>query len=270
MEFISQLLEHPSLFAYFQGANNYSWLKFQNDERRLLAKPLSYFEERLPTFIRIHKTALINPAFIATLQPPPRPKMAGTVCMQDGTELPVSRRRWSQVVNALTTSPAAPPTKIIFRESLTDAGQRANAHSSIVLAIMPTDSLRLTRQCIDAFGLPYQLDHAETGAGLATDVLDTPVQEWPTLIILDARTNRPDRLTTLRELKSHDQLRSIPVVWLGAPGDDTTQVYTLEANSVVIISGETSTFVQVIEQLCRYWLIMVRLPPRPLQVPAYQ
>ena len=207
MEFIGQLLEHPSLFAYFQGANNYSWLKFQNGERRLLAKPLSYFEERLPTFIRIHKTALINPAFIATLQPPPRPKMAGTVCMQDGTELAVSRRRWSQVVNSLTTAPAHSPPKVVFRESLPDAGQRADAPSSIVLAIMPTDSLRLTRQCIDAFGLPYQLDHAEAGAGLVTDLLANPVEEWPTLIILDARTNRLDRLATLRELKTNHQLR---------------------------------------------------------------
>lgn len=93
MPFITQLLEHPSLLAYFSGTNNYTWLQFRNGERRLLAKPLTYFEERLPAFIRVHKTALVNPSCVTGVQHPARTKMPGYVQMYDGAELPVSRRR---------------------------------------------------------------------------------------------------------------------------------------------------------------------------------
>ena len=114
MQFISQLLEHPSLLAYFSGASNYTWLQFQNGERRLLAKPLVYFEERLPGFIRVHRTALVNPACVVSIQQPPRPKMSGSVRMHDGIELPVSRRRWNDVVQLLqTTLDETNPTGVV-------------------------------------------------------------------------------------------------------------------------------------------------------------
>jgi hypothetical protein len=68
-------------------------------------------------------------------------------------------------------------------------------------------------------------------------------------------------MLTLRSLKSHHQLRAIPVVWLAAPGEDTMQAYVLNANSVVVISDGLVSFTRVIEQLCQYWLTLVQLPP---------
>lgn len=268
MEFISQLLEHPALFAFFSGANNYSWLHFQNGERRLLAKPLTYFEERLPGFIRIHKTVLINPACVASIQHPPRTKMAGIVRMQDGTALPVSRRRWAQVVQLLTADPA------VAQSTVPSAGNTAGvlpglSVSKSVLAVMSVDNLLLTQQCLDTLAVGYQLDQAERAAGLAKELLHRPAQDWPTLILLDARTNRPDRLIALREFKSHPLLRPIPIVWLASPADDMMPAYALEANSVVVVNRDASSFVSAIEQLCRYWLLVVRLPPRPVVAPVY-
>ena len=63
MQVINPLLSHPVLLAYFSGADNYSWVYFRNGKRQLLAKPLTYFERQLPDFIRIHKIAVVNPAF---------------------------------------------------------------------------------------------------------------------------------------------------------------------------------------------------------------
>lgn len=261
MQFISQLLEHPSLLAYFSGASNYTWLQFQNGERRLLAKPLVYFEERLPGFIRVHRTALVNPACVVSIQQPPRPKMSGSVRMHDGIELPVSRRRWNDVVQLLqTTLDETNPTGVV-RNGLPGFAERVSyvPPELVVLTVMAGDALLLTRDCINALGLNCRLQHVKLGAELVSALLLDPAHKRPALILLDARTNRPDRILTLRALKSHALLRAIPVVWLAAPGDDSMQVYALDANSVVVVGDGSASFVRAIEQLCRYWLMVVQL-----------
>lgn len=264
--FISQLLEHPSLLAYFSGANNYTWLQFRNGDRRLLAKPLTYFEERLPAFVRIHKTALINPACVASVHHPLRAKAPGTVRMQDGNELPVSRRRWNDVLRVLQTHADEARSAALPTER-PDAEQKPNRRAPylppplVVITVMTGDALLLTRDRIDQLGLSCSLHHLESGAELATFLLLSPPQEWPVLVLLDSRTNRADRMLALRALKGHARLRAIPVIWLAAPGHDTVQAYTLDANSVVVIDDEPGSFKRVIEQLCRYWLVVAQLPP---------
>lgn len=266
MQFISQVLQYPSLLAYFSGANNYTWLQFRNGERRLLAKPLTYFEERLPDFVRIHKTALINPACVVNIHHPSRAKMPGTVQMLDGTELPVSRRRWNDVIELLQThlnetNPAVALVEGPDEEST--ANQRVPYVSPplVVMAVMAGDALLLTRERIDLFGLNCVLQHIEFGAELATALLLSPARKRPALILLDSRTNRADRVLALRALKGHPQLRAIPVVWLAAPGDDTAQAYALDANSVVMVADDPALFKRAVEQLCQYWLKVVQLPP---------
>jgi CheY-like chemotaxis protein len=269
VQFISQILEHPSLLAYFSGANNYTWLQFRNGERRLLAKPLTYFEDRLPEFIRIHKTALINPACVASIHYPPRPKMPGTVQMQDGNVLPVSRRRWNEVAQLLHTqiSDALTSTTVLAVNGSAETAEgqtTAFPYTSpplVMQAVMTGDALLLTHECIEAAKIPCLLKHSESGNALANALMMNPLQDRPALILLDARTNRSDRMLALRSLKNHPRLRSIPVVWLAAPGDDTMQAYTLDANSVVVVPDGASSFSRIIEQLCRYWLMIVQLPP---------
>jgi len=263
VQFISQILEHPSLIAYFSGASNYTWLQFRNGERRLLSKSLTYFEEQLPAFVRIHKTALVNPTCVVGMEAPPRPKMAGMVRMHDGTELPVSRRRWDDVARLLQAR--LDESEVQVDEPSVAAKRAANPNSTalppVVLAVMTGDALLLARECINSLGLNCQLQHVDSGAALANSLLLAPSDQRPALIILDARTNRSDRMLTLRSLKSHHQLRAIPVVWLAAPGEDTMQAYVLNANSVVVISDGLVSFTRVIEQLCQYWLTLVQLPP---------
>ncbi|GAB2570382.1 hypothetical protein GCM10027190_20370 [Spirosoma areae] len=193
--------------------------------------------------------------------------MPGTVEMQDGTELPVSRRRWNDVSRLLQSNVEEASPDLVSPNELTDGERDLNmgipytTPPLAVLAVMESNSLRITRQCIEAFGLPFRLHHLEWGVELANALLLNPAQDRPALILLDARMNWPDRILTLRALKSHARLRAIPVVWLTSPGDDTMQAYTLQANSVVVVPNEPESFVQAIEQLCRYWLMLVQLPP---------
>lgn len=268
MQLISQFLEHPNRLAYFAGANNYTWLQLGNGERRLLAKPLTYFEERLPAFVRIHKTALINPAYVAGVYPPPGPKKAGAVRMLDGTELPVSRRRWSDVVQHLPSTQAGGHPVVLPPDEPPAARPSAVSQPAVcaplplrVLAVMKDDALRLTEQCLDQLALNFALQHLRSGAALANALLLGPPGERPVLILLDARTNRADRVLTLRALKSHDRLLAIPVVWVGAPDDDPMQAYDLKANSVILVGHEPTAFRRAVEQVCRYWLMLVQLPP---------
>ena len=257
MLLINQLLQQPALLAYFVGADNYAWLQFRSGERRLLAKPLVYFEERLPSFIRIHKTALINPVCISSLQAPPRPKMAGSVRLLDGTELPVSRRRWPKVVQLVQTNPdlaESPPNQDSPEPYTENAVESLRVH-----LIMSGDTLLLTQQCLSELGLPCRVQSTPSGAEFASSLLSGSPQGWPLLILIDARTNRADRILALQALKSHPRLRAIPVVWLVASGDDQMQAYLLDANSVVVVSSKPTAFVKTIKDLLQYWLRVVQL-----------
>lgn len=258
---INQLLEQPSLLAYFTGADNYAWLQFRNGERRLLAKPLVYFEERLPTFIRIHKTALINPDCVTNLQPPPRPKMAGSVRLLDGIELPVSRRRWHKVFQLLQTDYGLSDSQngsFLNRASQDHYAEDASEPLRVQL-IMSGDTFLLTQHCLNGLGVPYTLQSTQCGAELASVLLLSPPEEWPSLILIDARSNRADSVLALQTLKGHPRLRAIPVVWLAAPGHDMMQAYLLDANSVVIVSEEPTAFVKTLKELLQYWLTVVQL-----------
>ncbi|QHV95341.1 LytTR family transcriptional regulator DNA-binding domain-containing protein [Spirosoma endbachense] len=261
MLLIHQLLEQPSLLAYFTGADNYAWLQFRNGERRLLAKPLVYFEERLPTFIRIHKTALINPACISSLQPPPRPKMAGSVRLVDGMELPVSRRRWPKVFQSVQTDCGLVDStdSSSTNQSTCDMAPEKALEPFLLQTIMSGDTLLLTQHGLHELNLPCRLQSAQFGVELASAILLSAPEEWPVLILIDARTNRADRILTLQTLKGHPQLRAIPVIWLVAPGQDMMQAYLLDANSVVIVSEEPTAFVKTIKELLYYWLTIVQL-----------
>lgn len=253
---IPQLLEQPSLLAYFIGADNYAWLQFRSGERRLLAKPLVYFEERLPTFIRIHKTALINPTCIASVQQPPRSKMAGLVRLTDGTELPVSRRRWKQVAQFLQTNREAVE---LVSSSLPGKPSQGVMTSVQIQVIMGGDTLLLTEQCLRELDVPYVLQSAKAGSELASALLLSSCAQWPKLILIDSRTNRADSLLTLQMLKGNSQLRTIPVVYLIPPGENMMQAYQLDANSVVVAPNDPGALVQILNQVLAYWLTIVQL-----------
>ncbi len=256
---IGDSIRHPALLTYLIGANNYTWVQFRGGKRVLLSKSLTYFSEQLPDFIRIHKTALINPAFVTDLLPPLRPKMAGAVRMQDGTVLPVGRRRWIDVANVLQQHLSSATTPLVTPPPV-DVEQPADAATRTVVAVAAEDALQLLRQIFTPFEPQYALQEITVGTALPEWLLLNQISTWPALIILDARANPTDRFLTLQALKRHDRLRAIPVVWLIAPGEETNRAYALNANSVVVVRNEPAQFTAVVERLCRYWLTTVHLP----------
>ncbi|GAB4016749.1 hypothetical protein GCM10028808_46170 [Spirosoma migulaei] len=271
MSVIKPALQRPELIAYFSGANNYCWIYFRNGEKKLLAKPISYLESQLPNFIRVHKTVLINPAYVKSLDQPPHKKMAGKVYLDTGEVFPVSRRRWSQVVESLQV---LHPVRVNgIEQPLSSAPVRVSPEiqpsgfsaASILLITDDKEKAILTEQLIGKKWADYQVNTVQSSVFLPELLKQLPEQDYPTLILLDARTLTTDRLTTLQRLKEDSQLNRIPVVLLVLPTDQLiSNGYQKQANSVVSMPIGYTLFEHTIERICQFWLRIVRLPGVPM------
>jgi DNA-binding LytR/AlgR family response regulator len=100
---VEGLLMVEEAITHLTGASNYTWIHFWNGEKQRVAKPISAFERLLTRFSRVHKTALVNPAYVTDLQAPLAPKKSGVITLQHTIDLPVSRRRWETVAATLTS-----------------------------------------------------------------------------------------------------------------------------------------------------------------------
>jgi two-component system, LytTR family, response regulator len=83
----------------FEAAGNYSTVFLSNDESIIVTKTLNQFEEILVemNFIRIHNTHLINLRYVKKYHR----GQGGTVTMNNGTLLTVSRTRKSEFIEGL-------------------------------------------------------------------------------------------------------------------------------------------------------------------------
>lgn len=270
MSVIKPAIEHPEQIAYFSGANNYCWVYFRNGEKRLLAKPISYLEGKLPMFVRVHKTVLVNPAYVKSLYQPPRKKMAGKVYLDSGEVFPVSRRRWPQVAEALqnlyTSEPAdhEPDDPINVQAEAVAPKEARLPNTPRPTVLLVTDDQQntvLAEQIIRKKwpGCPFYT--AQDSKLLPDWLRDLPKQEYPTLVLLDARTLTLERLHTLRRLKADEQLNRIPVVLLVLPTEQrVNEGYQLQANSVITMPVGYRLFSQTVERICQFWLHTVTLP----------
>ncbi|MDB5013978.1 MAG: two-component system response regulator, partial [Daejeonella sp.] len=80
-----------SSIVYVEADSNYSVFFLESNEKIIVSKPLKEYEEILESvnFIRIHKSAIINLRYLKEYSN----KNGFVVLLQNGVELPVSRRR---------------------------------------------------------------------------------------------------------------------------------------------------------------------------------
>ncbi|GAB3772028.1 hypothetical protein GCM10028818_11670 [Spirosoma horti] len=83
-----------------EGNGNYTIIHFADSSKILMvAQTLRYFEEQIPDFIRVNKSALVNPAYVEELiRTGPKTMI---LRLNDGIELLVSRRRINDVMMKL-------------------------------------------------------------------------------------------------------------------------------------------------------------------------
>ena len=84
----------------------------------------------------------------------------------------------------------------------------------------------------------------------------------PHLVLLDLRLPKVDGLEVLRQIKSSEDLRRLPVVVLSSSEDqgDIAAAYDQNVNSYLVKPMDYKKFVVLIETLGLYWLTLNRHP----------
>ena len=82
-----------------QSNDNYTMFYFEGGSKLLISKTLKYFEGLLKSnnFLRVHQSHLVNPKQIETFNR----KDGGYLSMKDGSQVPVSMRKKSMVLDFL-------------------------------------------------------------------------------------------------------------------------------------------------------------------------
>jgi two-component system response regulator len=99
-----------------------------------------------------------------------------------------------------------------------------------------------------------------TGAYVGRDM-----QKIPAVVLLDLKLPKLDGLDVLRRLRMDDRTAVLPVVVLTSSDEeqDIVQSYRLGANSYIRKPVDFNQFVEAVQQLGLYWLLLNKLPPHP-------
>lgn len=142
--------------------------------------------------------------------------------------------------------------------------------SSVVILIAEDDDddFLLTREALEESRLLNTLFRVKNGEELLDYLLRrgsyTKPSESPrpTLILLDLNMPKMDGREALKQIKSHPDLRQIPVIVLttSAAEDDIAKTYDLGVNSFIRKPVSFEEFIKTIRVLKEYWLEIVTLP----------
>lgn len=84
----------------------------------------------------------------------------------------------------------------------------------------------------------------------------------PDLIILDLNLPKKNGRELLKEIKTNDELKSIPVIILttSKAEEDILKSYNLHANCYLIKPLNLNDFFEVVKSIENFWLTIVKLP----------
>lgn len=88
-----------SSIVWIEGDGNYARLHFTDSHSYLASQTLKGFEAKLPAFVRVHKSVLINPKHIVRFEQT-KAKQAWIV-MSTGQHIEIAHRRINQVRHTL-------------------------------------------------------------------------------------------------------------------------------------------------------------------------
>jgi CheY-like chemotaxis protein len=128
--------------------------------------------------------------------------------------------------------------------------------------------LELTLTALDDYKLANEVVAARDGQE-ALDYLycrgqfHTRPNENPAVLLLDLKLPKVDGLEVLKQIKSDDQLRMIPVVVLTSSREerDLMRSYELGVNAYVVKPVDFHEFVNAVKELGVFWAVINQPPP---------
>jgi CheY-like chemotaxis protein len=129
----------------------------------------------------------------------------------------------------------------------------------------PRDA-ELTLHALKRCGLSHRVEHVTDGQAALEYVsgpfANTQPTNLPRLILLDLRLHKMGGLHVLRQLKSNEQTKSIPIIALTSSkmAIEIVESYKLGVNSYVIKPTDPSQFEEVVSAIGHYWLA-INEPP---------
>jgi chemotaxis family two-component system response regulator Rcp1 len=128
----------------------------------------------------------------------------------------------------------------------------------------PTDAL-LAREAFEFAQVPNRLhlvtDGAEAIAFLRREGRHSDAPR-PHVILLDLNLPKKDGREVLREIKSDDRLKQIPVIVLTTSSAETDILhsYSLHANCYIVKPVDFERFAEVVQIVESFWFVTVALP----------
>ena len=130
------------------------------------------------------------------------------------------------------------------------------------------DDVELTLRAFKKYNLTNEITVARDGEEalkiLFNNQKGVQREKRPDLILLDLKLPKVDGLEVLRQIKSHPQIKLIPVVILTSSReeDDLIKGYQLGVNSYIRKPVDFDKFTEVVMQLGLYWLLLNEPPPK--------
>jgi two-component system, response regulator len=140
----------------------------------------------------------------------------------------------------------------------------------IILLVEDSPSaVGLTKRALEKSHIANELVVAEDGQEALNYLFgDDPLtgqklNPLPALILLDLKLPKLDGLQVLRQIRADEHTSWLPVVILttSSEEDDIVQSYDLGANSYIRKPVDFKQFVQAVQHLGLYWLVINQPPP---------
>jgi two-component system, response regulator len=142
-------------------------------------------------------------------------------------------------------------------------------HVEILLVEDNPEDLELSLRALRKANLANRIHVARDGAeALEFIFCEGPhagrkIEDTPKVILLDLKLPKVDGLEVLKRIKSDPRTHTIPVVVLTSSKEqnDVVESYELGVNSYIVKPVNFDGFVEAVQQLGMYWLV-VNQPPR--------
>ena len=142
-----------------------------------------------------------------------------------------------------------------------------NSRVEVLLVEDNPHDAEMTIRALKKVNLANQLIHVKNGAEALDFIFargafaEREIENKPRVILLDIKMPKVDGIEVLRQIKSNDTTRMIPVVIMTSSKEeqDIITSYNLGVNSYVVKPVDFEGFAKAVSELGCYWLLINQL-----------